>query len=71
MTALKPGVQRHHAKNDRADEDVVGEAGDPDQHDAVAHHPQDEDAKDGADYGSPPPVRAVPPMTTMAITSSS
>src|ERR1700722_3352844 len=54
MSALEPGVERHHAKNDGADEDVVGEAGHADQHDAIAHHAQDEDAEDGPDDGASP-----------------
>src|SRR3954452_5296200 len=37
VAAFEPGVQRHHAEDDGADEDIVGEAGDADEHDAVAH----------------------------------
>src|SRR4051795_2166652 len=52
MPALEPGMQRHHAQDDGADEDVVGEAGHADQHDAVAHDAQDQDAEHGADDGA-------------------
>src|SRR5947209_18019843 len=54
MSALEPGMERHHAEDDRADEDVVGEAGHADQHDAVAHHPEDENAEHGAEDGAAP-----------------
>ncbi len=47
-------MQPHHAEDNRADEDVVGEARHADQHDAVAHDAQDEDAEHRADDGAAP-----------------
>src|SRR3954463_12690479 len=53
LPALDAIVERHHPEDDRADEDIVGESGDADEHDAVAHDSQNEDAEHGADYRAP------------------
>ncbi len=54
VPALEPGMERHHAEDDGTDEDVVGEAGHADQHDAVPHDAQDEDAQHRADDRAAP-----------------
>ena len=68
---LEPGVQRHHPEDDRPDEDVVGQPRHPDQHDPVAHHPRIRMPITVPRIVPRPPVSTVPPITTMAMTSSS
>src|SRR5687767_5339918 len=55
MPAFESGVQGHHAEDDGADEDVVGESGHADQYDAVAHDPENENADHSADDRATPP----------------
>src|SRR5207237_10432376 len=54
VAALNAVMERHHSKNDRADEDVVGKPGHADEHDAVAHDAENENAEDGPDDRASP-----------------
>src|SRR6476620_10000078 len=44
--SLQAGMQDQHAEDDRADEDVVGKAGDADQDDAIPDRAEKENAGD-------------------------
>src|SRR5260370_27507210 len=45
VPAFKPGMKRHHAQDDRADENIVGKTRHANQHDAVTHKTRDRQTK--------------------------
>src|SRR5260370_28574040 len=49
VPAFKPGMKRHHAQDNRADENIVGKARHANQDDAVTHHAQDQHTEDCTD----------------------
>src|SRR5512143_2956095 len=46
VSAFEPGVKGHHAQNNRANENVIGQTGDANQDNAVAHQTQNQNAED-------------------------
>src|SRR5258706_7665467 len=53
VPAFKPGMKRHHAQDNRADENIVGKARHANQDDAVTHHAQDQQTDDCTDDRAP------------------
>src|SRR5258708_33950647 len=49
VPAFKPGMKRHHAQDNRADENIVGKTRHANQDDAVTHHAQDQHTDDCTD----------------------
>src|SRR5690349_19954551 len=54
VSAIKPGMKRHHPEDDRNDENIVRQSRDANQYYAVPHHAQNQHADDGTDNSASP-----------------
>src|ERR1700675_3748408 len=49
VPTFETGVKRHNPKDNRADENIIGKTRNPDQDNAVSHHPQDQHSNNCTD----------------------